>query len=78
MMKLKYMHHVTWASLATMFKQIDLIDTHGLYIGSDSPTSQYRNKKNVFLTKQQWAIENNIEIYWIFTVKAQRMEWVQQ
>ena len=37
-----------------------------LYIASDSPTSQYRNKNNVFLTKK-WAVENNIDVHWIFT-----------
>ena len=45
---------------------MDLTDTKTLYIASDSPTSQYRNKNNVFLTKK-WAIDNNIDIYWIFT-----------
>ena len=33
---------------------------------SDSPTSQYRNNKNVFLTKML-AVKYNISIEWIFT-----------
>ena len=49
-----------------MFKQIDLADTQRLYIASDSPLIQYRNKKNLFLSKQ-WAVSNKIEICWIFT-----------
>ena len=56
----------TWASLAAMFKQIDLADTQRLYIASDSPLIQYRNKKNLFFSKQ-WAVSNKIEICWIFT-----------
>ena len=56
----------TWASLSSIFQQINLGDTQTLYIASDSPTSQYRNKKNVFLTKQ-WAMESKIEVCWIFT-----------
>ena len=56
----------TWASLSQMLKSIDMTNTDILYIVSDSPTSQYRNKNNIFLAKK-WAIENNIQIYWIFT-----------
>ena len=37
-----------------------------LYVISDSPTSQYRNKCNAFFTKR-FAVENNINIYWVFT-----------
>ena len=55
----------TWASLSQMLKSIDMTNTDILYIVSDSPTSQYKNK-NIFLAKK-WAIENNIQIYWIFT-----------
>ena len=33
---------------------------------SDSPTSQYRNNKNVYLTKKL-AVKYNISIEWIFT-----------
>ena len=33
---------------------------------SDSPTSQYRNKKNVWLTKEL-AVKHNIKIDWIYT-----------
>lgn len=56
----------TWASLEKLFKNVDFSDTQTLYIVSDSPTSQYRNKKNVFLTKN-FAIDNGISVYWIFT-----------
>ena len=37
-----------------------------LYVISDSPTSQYRNKCNAFFTKR-FAVENNINVYWVFT-----------
>ena len=49
-----------------MLKSVDLAETETLYIASDSPANQYRNKNNVFLTKK-WAIENQIDVYWIFT-----------
>ena len=45
-----------WASLTA----IDLVDTQILYIASDSPSSQYRNKKDDFLGKQ-WAVNNKTE-----------------
>ena len=35
-------------------------------IVSDSPTSQYRNGKNAFLTSH-WAVTHGIKIIWIFT-----------
>ena len=56
----------TWASLSEIFKFVDLTNTETLYIASDSTPSQYRNKNNVFLTKQ-WAIKSNINVFWIFT-----------
>ena len=56
----------TWTSLREMFKEVDLTETKTLYIASDSPTSQYRNRWNVFLTKK-WAVENKIDVHWIFT-----------
>ena len=56
----------TWASLSQMLMSADITCTETLYIASDSPTSQYRNKKNIFLAKK-WAIDNSIELYWIFT-----------
>ena len=37
-----------------------------LFMVSDSPTSQYRNKYNVFLT-QQAAKNYNLEIIWTYT-----------
>lgn len=37
-----------------------------IIIVSDSPTSQYRNGKNAYLT-QKWAEEYKIKICWIFT-----------
>ena len=61
-----HMAPATWASLNEMMQFIDLEDTEKLYIASDSPSSQYRNKNNVFLTKD-WAIKNKIEVFWIFT-----------
>ena len=37
--------------LSQMLKSIDMTNTDILYIVSDSPTSQYRNKNNIFLAK---------------------------
>ena len=54
----------TMASLLAMFGG-DLKDCKTLYIISDSPTSQYRNKKMCFLIKK-WAVENGVDIYWIY------------
>ena len=56
----------TWASLNELMQFIDLEETETLYIASDSPSSQYRNKNNILLTKD-WAIKNKIEVYWVFT-----------
>ena len=49
-----------------MFELVDMLDVETLYIASDSPSSQYRNKFNVFLTKD-WAVKNEKDVYWIFT-----------
>ena len=40
-----------------------------LYIASDSPTSQYRNKKICFLMKK-FATDNAFDICWIYTEKV--------
>ena len=56
----------TWASLTAIFKHIDFSNCHHLYISSDSPSSQYRNYKNVFLMKA-WAVSQNIDVSWVFT-----------
>ena len=56
----------TWASLSKIFAQIDLKSTDHLYIASDSPSSQYRNKKNVILMKA-CAVMNDINLTWVFT-----------
>lgn len=55
-----------WASLTEILKLVDLTDTETLYIASDSPSSQYRNKNNIFLTKL-WAVKNKKDVHWIFT-----------
>ena len=54
-----HMAPATWVSLNEMMQFIDLEDTEKLYIASDSPSSQYRNKNNILLTKD-WAIKNKI------------------
>ena len=56
----------TWASLAKIFTHIDFSDCNHLYVVSDSPTSQYRNKKNVLLMKD-WAVSNKVEFTWVYT-----------
>ena len=55
----------TMTSLLAMFGG-DLKDCKTMYIVSDSPTSQYRNKKMCFFIKK-WAVENGVDIYWIYT-----------
>ena len=62
----------TWISLADMFKQIDLAGTQRLYIASDSPSNQSRNKKNIFFAEQWALLSNTIEICWIFTETGHR------
>ena len=49
-----------------MLKYTELTDVDKLYFVSDSPLSQHRNKKIMFLMKQ-WAKNNKIDVYWIFT-----------
>ena len=49
-----------------MLKKVNLKDVKTLYIASDSPTSQYRNKIKTFLTKK-WAMDNEIQVFWIYT-----------
>ena len=39
-----------------MFELVDMMDVESIYIASDSTSSQYRNKFNVFLTKD-WAVK---------------------
>ena len=56
----------TWASLTSMFGTVNFTNCKTLYIISDSPTSQYRNKKMIFLTKH-WAVNSRIDVFWIFT-----------
>ena len=43
-----YMAAATWASLKKIFEHVDFSSTNHLYIASDSPSSQYRNKKTYF------------------------------
>ena len=61
-----HMAGATWASLHKIFEFIDFSSTNHLYIASDSPSSQYRNKKNVFLMKE-WAKQSGINLTWVFT-----------
>ena len=49
-----------------MFSAEDFTDITTVYFVTDSPTSQYRNKKNAYLTRK-WASKHNIEAFWIFT-----------
>ena len=55
-----------WASLEKVLISFNLEQLKYLNVISDSPTSQYYNKYNAFFTKQ-FAVENNIHIYWVFT-----------
>ena len=61
-----HMAEATWASLHKIFEYIDFSSTTHFYIASDSPGSQYRNKKNVFLMKG-WAKQSGINLTWVFT-----------
>ena len=56
----------TMASISEMFRFSDFTNTNKLFILSDSPTSQYRNRKMIFLMKV-WATKNHIDVYWIYT-----------
>ena len=56
----------TMSSISEMFRFSDLTNTNKLFILSDSPTSQYRNRKMIFLMKV-WATKNHIDVYWIYT-----------
>ena len=61
-----HMAAATMAYVAEMLKSSDLSDTETLYVISDNPTSQYRNRKMVFLIKV-WAKTNNINVIWVYT-----------
>ena len=55
-----------WASLEKFLGNFDLDRLRVLYIITDNPTSQYRNKYNAYLTKK-FAIQHNLTIIWVFT-----------
>ena len=55
-----------WASLEKILGSFDLDRLQVLYIITDSPTSQYCNKYNAYLTKK-FAIQHNLTIIWVFT-----------
>ena len=55
-----------WASLERILGSFDLDRLRVLYIITDNPTSQYRNKYNAYLTKK-FAIQHNLTIIWVFT-----------
>ena len=55
-----------WASLERILGNFDLDRLRVLYIITDNPTSQYRNKYNAYLTKK-FAIQHNLTIIWVFT-----------
>ena len=61
-------HHApaVWASLEKILEPFNLQQLSHLYIISDSPVNQYRNKNNAFLTKR-FAVKNKIDITWVFT-----------
>ena len=48
-----------WTSLKEMLKSVDLTETQTLYIASDSPSNQYRNKNNVFFNKELGSKKSN-------------------
>lgn len=54
------------ASLQALLKFAGFSDTKILYIISDSPNSQYRNRKMVYLVKE-WAKKSKIDAFWIYT-----------
>ena len=60
-------HHApaVWASLEKILEPFNLQQLSHLYIISDSPVNQYRNKNNAFLTKR-FAVKNKIDITWVF------------
>ena len=61
----------TRASLEAMFKSIgiDFRPLKTLYIVTDSPTSQYRNKKIAYLMSK-FASDNGVDVCWIYTEKG--------
>ena len=54
-----------WTLLEKILGSFDLDRLRDLYVITDSPTSQYRNKYNAYLTKKL-AIEHNLTIIWVF------------
>ena len=54
------------AALKTTIEKVVAAGIKKIIMVSDSPTSQYRNNKNVYLTKQM-ALKYNISITWIYT-----------
>ena len=56
----------TMASLESMLEEVSFKECKHFYVVSDSPTSQYRNKKMAYLMKK-WAIQNKVDASWIFT-----------
>ena len=61
----------TMASMEVIFTEgdIDLTDITVLYICTDSPTSQYRNRKIMMLIKR-FAGDKGIAVCWIYTEKG--------
>ena len=55
-----------WTLLEKILGSFDLDRLQDLYVITDSPTSQYRNKYNAYLTKKI-AIQHNLTIIWVFT-----------
>ena len=55
-----------WASLQKILGSFDRDRLQVLYIITDSPTSQYHNKYNAYLTKK-FAIQHNPTIIWVIT-----------
>ena len=60
-----------WASLEKILGSFDLDRLQVLYIITDSPTSQYHNKYNAYLTKK-FAFQHNPTITWVFTESGHR------
>ena len=54
------------ALLEKILGSFDFNKLQVLYIITDSPTSQYLNKYNAYLTKK-FAIQHNLTIIWVFT-----------
>ena len=60
----------TAASLkAVLSTVVELSDVQTIYVVSDSPSNQYRNKKMVYLEKI-WAVKHRIDVLHIYNERG--------